>query len=175
MFESNPDEFALRSLVRAVTETSGLRGPREIAAKVAENVPDGQLRAALAEALVAYVRESLTRQRRILNLTTLSAPSHVGALNSARSSKVAAIRESWRRTLAGQFHVGHGQWEVLADCSVAQVAFIAHERREHARRNAHVAGMFDELAVAMKRRKATRVGDLPGPTLAQILTSEVAA
>jgi hypothetical protein len=164
-------EFDLHSLVRSVTDGSGLRGPREIAAKVAENVPAGKRLTALEEALVPYVRVYLQHARQ----PAPPAPTGVGARNSARSSKVHAIREGWRRTLAGQFHVGAGHWQVLADCSYENVTFLAGERHENARRSAATAAMFDQLAEAMRSDGVDRVGDLPDSVLAQILATEVAA
>lgn len=155
----------LRAMIREVADGSSLRGPREIAAKVAENVPAKNLRAALAEALVAYVREELTRLRAVP--TSTAAP---GNRNSGRSSKVAAIREAWRRTLAGQFHVGKGRWEKLADCTYEQVAFLATERREQAERNAAAAAVFERLGEAMRKARAAVVADMPDETLAEILS-----
>lgn len=155
----------LRAMVREIADGSSLRGPREIAAKVAENVPAKQVRAALAEALVAYVREELTRARAVP-----AAPAPAGNRNSGRSSKVAAIREAWRRTLAGQFHVGEGRWARLAECSYEQVAFLAAERRDQAARNAAMAAVFERLATAMRTHGAAVVGDVPDETLAEILS-----
>lgn len=160
----------LHALIREIADGSSLRGPREIAAKVAENIPTKHVRAALAEALVAYVREELTRARAIHPVTPAA-----GNVNSGRSSKVAAIRDAWRRTLAGQFHVGAGQWERLADCSYEQVAFLATERRDQAERNAAAADMFERLGKAMRKHAATVVADVPESTLAQILNAEVAS
>lgn len=168
--ESNGREFDLHALVRSVSDGGGLLGPREIAAKVAENVPAKLRLAALEEALVPYVREYLTRARSVRPLIPVS-----GSRNSARSSKVAAIRDGWRRTLAGQFHVGSGQWQVLADCSYENVLFLAAERHENARRSAAAAGMFDALADAMKSAGVDRAGDLSESVLADVLSVEAAA
>ena len=162
--------FDLHALVRDIAD-SGLLGPREIAAKVAENVPGSRLREALALALVPYVREFLTRARQ----PVVVSPQKARNVNSARSAKVQAIREGWRRVVSGQFHVGNGQWQVLADCSYEQVMFLVAERQEQARRNAAAAEMFERLADVMKRRKVARVGDLPESVLADILTIEDAA
>lgn len=171
--DTNGHNFDLSGLVRSVTDGSGLRGPREIAAKVAENVPARQRLAALEQALIPYVREYLTRARNAAPVTPISAAPR--NRNSANSSRVTAIREAWRKTLVGQFHVGHGQWAVLADCSFDAVMFIAGERRENARRNAAAADMFERLADAVRVASADRVGDLPESVLAEILTVEVAA
>lgn len=171
--DANGQDFDLLGLVRSVTDGSGLRGPREIAAKVAENVPARQRLAALEQALIPYVREFLTRARSVAPVTPIQAGPR--NRNSANSSRVSAIREAWRKTLTGQFHVGHGQWSVLADCSFDAVMFIAGERRENARRNAAAADMFERLADAVQAASADRVGDLPEWVLAEILTVEVAA
>lgn len=166
-------DFDLHALVRSVTETSGLLGPREIAAKVAENVPRAKLRDALAAALVPFVREDLTRLRATAPIGPRpSAPSN---RNSARSPKVRAVREAWRKVLAGQVHVGHGQWQVLADCSYDNVVFLANERHEVARRTAASGDRFERLASAMKKHKVSRVSELPESVLAEILSDEAAA
>lgn len=159
----------LRDLIREVADGSSLRGPREIAEKVAENIPAKHVRAALAETLVAYVREELTRARAV------PVSPAAGKANSARSSKVRAVREAWRRVLAGQFHVGEGRWERLADCSYEAVTFLANERREMAARNAAAAEMFERLGEQMRQHRASVVAELPEPLLAEILSAEAAS
>lgn len=168
--ESNRPEFDLHALVRSITEGSSLRGPREIAAKVAENVPAGKRLAALEEALVPYVRIYLQHARQPASPAPTAA--RTGNRNSARSSKAAAIREGWKKTLAGQFHVGGGEWQTLADCSYENVMFLAGERRTTAARTAAVAEMFETLAEAMREAKVKHVRELPESVLAQILTAE---
>lgn len=163
--------FDLHALVRSVTDGSGLLGPREIAAKVAENVPANKRLAVLQEALVPYVRIYLQHARQPIS----AAPTGTGNRNSARSSKVSAIREGWRKTLAGQFHVGGGEWQTLADCSYENVAFLAAERRDVAARTIAAAEMFEALAKAMRKAKVDHVRELPESVLARILTTEDAA
>lgn len=165
-------DFDLHAVVRSVTETSGLLGPREIAAKVAENVAQKHLRQALAVALVPFVREELTRRRAPAPLAPRPATSN---RNSARSPKVRAVREAWRKVLAGQVHVGRGQWQVLADCSYENVLFLATERHETARRTAASGDRFQRLADAMKKHKVGRVSELPDAVLAEILSDEAVA
>ncbi len=160
--------FDLHALVRSVTDGSSLRGPREIAAKVAENVPANKRLAALEDALVPYVRIYLQHARQPAS----PAPKQTGNRNSARSSKVTAIREGWKKTLAGQFHIGAGEWQALADCTYENVAFLAAERRDVAARTVAAAEMFEALANAMRKAKVNHVRDLPESVLAQILTAE---
>lgn len=161
------EDFDLRTNVRKVIEESSLRGPQEIAAKVAENVPQKYLRKALATSLVEFVRQELQKARRPL--------SPVSRPRSNPSAKVAAIREGWRKTLAGQFHVGSGRWEVLANCGYDEVMFLAGERFEHARRTNAAGQMFEELAEAIQAHGVGRAGDLPEQVLADILSREAAA
>lgn len=163
------EDFDLRANVRKVTEESSLRGPHEIAAKVAENVPPTHLRKALALALVDFVRQELMKARRS-NLDL-----GIARVRSNPSARVAAIRDGWRRTLAGQFHIGNGQWEILANCGYEQVVFLAAERHEHARRNAAAGAMFEALAAAIQSHGVTRAGDLPEQVLAGILSREAEA
>jgi len=163
------EDYDLRTNVRKVIEESSLRGPQEIAAKVAENVPQKHLRTALSSALVEFVRQELQKARRPLAPVSGSRP------RSNPSAKVAAIREGWRRTLAGQFHVGDGRWQVLADCGYGEVLFLAGERFEHARRTNVAGQMFEALAEAIQGHGVDRAGDLPEPVLADILSREAAA
>lgn len=162
------EDYDIHQTIRSTIAGSSLRGPREIAGKVAENVPQKHLRSVLAATLQEFVRQELQKARRPLS-PVASAP------RSGRSAKVSAIRDGWRKTLAGQFHVGNSEWQVLADCSYENVQFLAAERHEHARRTAAAGAMFDALAEAMKAHGVDRVGDLPESVLASILTQEVAA
>ena len=172
-----PDEFDLRALVRQVATETSLRGPEEITAKVVEMVPDKHLRAALLLTLPDTVRRVLFQDRQpVERYARQTEKQTAGNVNSARSSMSKRIREGWRRTLAGQFHIGHGQWKVLGECTYDEVMFLSAERQAHAEANAAAAAMFARLAAAMKRRKATTAGDLPEKVLVELLTSpEVAA
>lgn len=158
-------DFDLHALVRSVNDGSSFANPRDFAEKVAENVPSKALREALAEALVPFCRIFWQQQRSVVT----PMPS---ARNSARSSKSRAIREAWRRTLAGHFHIGDGAWLPLAECSYENVCYLAAERHENARRSTAVGAMFDGLAEAMKEHGVGRAGELPESVLAQILTTE---
>ncbi len=149
-------EFDLREAVHAVVNDTDLASPREIAAKVAENVPQRHLRAALADALVDYVRDELGRMR--------GRRGRAGRPGSY-SPKRAAIADMWRHELRDRIHVGDAQWKLLGDCTYDDLAKAAAERREQARRNAARAAFYENLAELVREHGAATVAELPAEAL----------
>lgn len=145
--------FDLRAAVRHVLDTTDLADPRDIATKVAENVPANQRIYALTTALDPYVREAIQRRRN-------SNPIIGSASPRTGSSKVAAI-QAYARALRDQVHVGAGAWKPLGDCTYDDLMFAAEERREHARQNAAAAERYQTLADLVRDEGAARVADLP--------------
>jgi hypothetical protein len=174
------EEFSVAALVRRLIAETSLRGPRELGDKATEMVPAKHLRDALRQAMPHLVRYELQHDRRYTPpAAATSRQARTGEasermpgrnVNSARSSKAAAIREGWRKVITGQFHVGGKKWEVLADCSYEQVVFMAGERREKAAKNSWWAGRFTETAQEMRKHGVNRVGDLPEDVLRRLFT-----
>lgn len=161
-----PATFSLRAEIKKVVDETDLTDPRDIAAKVAENVPAKLLRDALAQALPELVRVELTRAR-----SGQPAPT---AAPANRSSKVAAIRDAWRRHLRDRIHVGRGVWQMLADCTAENLRVAADERRQNAAANLAAADRFDRYAAALEEHKVARFADLPESVQAELLGAEEA-
>lgn len=168
------DSYDLRAEIRNVLDGTGLTDPRDIATKVAENIPAKFRLAALRVALVPLV-EQVNQQRRMSSAIT-----GTGAGTdrpASRSAKVSAIRDAWQVALRDRIHVGQGPaaWKLLGDCGYDDLMFAASERREHARRNAAKARRYAALAELLHTHGVATVGELPTDALADTLTSERAA
>lgn len=154
-------DFNIRREIRSIIDGTDLASPAEIAAKVAENIPDNLLREVVAQLLPELVRVELTRVRMV------TPPNQ-----SARSAKVTAIRraaEGWRRALRDRIHVGRGEWRLLADCSAEHLRFAAQERQQQAAQSLAAADRYAAIADACEQHKVTRTADLPEPVLAALL------
>lgn len=158
-------EFNLRAAVDRVIDESSLIDPREIARKVAESVPARARVDALAEALTDYVRIRQNGRRR---LNPVIGPA------SARSPKVAAIRDDWRRYLQDSVHVGDAVHLPLGQCTYADLMYAATERQTLAARNLAAAQRYDALAELLKQHDAERVADLPADVLRSLFTERAA-
>jgi hypothetical protein len=89
----------------------------------------------------------------------------------ARSSKVAGIREYWRKALAEWYSTdGKGGRAMLASLNREQLMFNINRREVQARhcmaQAVQLRGLFD----VMVRHEVQHVGELPEAVLAQILT-----
>lgn len=156
-------QYSLRDAVASVLDTSDLASPEDVASKVAENVPSKAVRSVLTEALTTYVRVHMGERRRsnvILN-------GDEQRKQSARSSKVAAIRDSWSAALRDRVHVEDG-WKALGECTYDNLMFAASERQEMARRNAAQAEKYESLAHKLRSAGVERVADLPQADLAEL-------
>lgn len=157
-------DFSLKAEIKKVVDTTDLADPREIAAKVAENIPAKMLRQALAQALPELVRVELTRSRRP---PTAPAP-------SAHSAKRTAIAEMWRRHLRDRVHIGQSGWLLLGDCSAENFRTAAAERRALAIANSAAAEKYDRYADACDEHGVDRFADLPEALQAELLQGEAA-
>lgn len=155
------NEFSLKAEIRKVVDTTDLADPRDIAAKVAENVPAKLLRAALAQALPELVRVELTRSR-------MSPPP---AVLPNRSPKREAIAEMWRRHLRDRVHIGRSAWLLLADCSADNFRAAAAERRALATANLAAADRYQSYADACDKHGVDKFSDLPESVQAELLGS----
>lgn len=162
---ASPGGYNLRAAVDQVIDESGLIDPREIARKVAENVPARHRVDVLAEALADFVRVR-QGQRRAANPAIGPA--------SGRSAKVAAIRDGWRRYLQDSVHVGDAVHLPLGQCTYADLTYAAGERQTLAARNLAAARRYESLAELLKRHDAERVADLPAEVLRGLFTERAA-
>ena|ERR1051326_1552073 len=157
---SDPKEgYDLRTAVFDVLDTSDLTDFQAIAAKVAENVPARQLRAALGECLVSYVRMTCS-QRRMANPVLHTA-------RSARSPKVAAIRDAHAKWLRELISVEGGQ-KFLGECTYEDLMFAAEKRRKHAAVTVAQAQRFEEIAALLHEHQVETVAELPPSALMEV-------
>lgn len=166
-----PDGFNLRALIRDVADSSTIADPATLADEVARRIGPKQRADALAQALPTVVQHVVSRDRaQVTPGGQRLADAHRGP--SARgSSKVAGIRETWRRMLRDRIAVGPARddWKFLADCTATDLQFAAEIREEHARRNAARADQLRELADRLARAGVATVGQLPDSDLGAAL------
>lgn len=165
---ATPGGYNLRAAVDQIIDDSGLTDPREIARKVAENVPARSRIDVLAETLIDYVRIRQNGRRR---LNPVIGPA------SARSAKVAAYREygeRWRRHLRDVVHVGNAVHVSLGQCTYDDLMYAARERQGLAAANAAAAARYEALAALLKQHDAKHVADLPASVLRGLFTERAA-
>lgn len=174
---AHPREFSLLALAREVWDEMGGCEYHVLAKEIARRIqPDDRL-AALNEALVEYARHFNTRQGKAAppKVSPSPVPTTGGAggstkpaaaqRNSARSSKVRAIREAWpqlRRYISTQ----DGR-KALGDCTADNLIFHAGLLEGLANANAKQAEKERSLAALLKAKKVARVRDLPDSALAE--------
>jgi hypothetical protein len=158
-------DFNLRATIREVVESSGLTDPGDIAAKVAENVPQKLLRTVLADALRDVVRielHSYTSWRR-----PEPEPNHGRSPSGSRSAKVAAYRV-WARILRKPVAVEGNEWKAFGECGPEDLSFLAQDRRQNAAESLAAAERFEKYAAALEEAGAETVADLPDAVIASI-------
>lgn len=139
----------LKTVVRQVLTETGLSDPHEVAAEVARRLRGPDVRAALAEALVVYVRVQFSRDRRLPQLGV--------SASQVVSSKVTACRDEWARRLQTPVGVG-GVWKHLAECTADDLRVVAASLRRHAVQAAVKAEWYEALAASLPAGAV--VGDL---------------
>lgn len=164
--------FDLRALVREVAAESEAADPAIVAKEVERRLDRAALGEALAQALPIVVYHVAGRP------ATSPTPSpgqqqcdtHTGAAGGGpTSSKVAAIRETWRRHLRDRVSVGPSEWKFLADCTADDLAYAAALRDDLAAANAARANWLRELAERVTNAGVERVEQLDDDQLAQHL------
>ena len=164
-------DLNLRALVREVIDTSTLSSPADIADEVLRRIGPRDTKAALAQALRAFVRQCVSEQRMPVRLTHVEA--QYDAKGNARpvqqvfipSAKQAAIRDDWRRQ-ARLFKVqGEDGWKSLLDCTTADLLHAAASREQQGKRNLAKAKQYRALASTLRDHDAATVGELPEDVL----------
>lgn len=166
------EPFNLTQLIRQVLDETDLAEPTAIAEKVAAMVPPKHRLAALQQALPTFVRVTVTRNRGPM---AQAAARQTGRTQSARSAKVAAIRQAapaWKRALRERIHVGRGRWELLGKCSYDELMFAVTERRHIAAQVNGAADRYEKVAVAVSEYGVSTPEDLPESVLAELFPSD---
>ena len=170
------DTFNLNALIREVIDTSTLVDPDSLAKEVGKRIGRNQERDALQQALPALVMTALSRGRHLTSSGghTRSATHHGIAAGrssngSARSSKVAGIREAWRKMLQEPIAVGGNHWKRLAECNAEDLTYAEDLRRAHAARTVAAADKLANLRELLRQHGVATVGELPDQTLGHAL------
>lgn len=162
-------EFSLRALCREVWEELGGCDYHVLAKEVQRRITSADRDAALSEALTEYSRHFTTGLRPTLRKVKPGA----GQQNSARSAKVAAIRQTWPQLRAHIF-TRDGQ-KALGKCTAADLIFHADLLERQARQLTSKASRERDLASLLRAHKVERVENLPDEVLAEYFAGEAAA
>jgi hypothetical protein len=152
-------DFSLAAVVQAAL-TGNDPDPHAIAADVAESLSLADVREALRTVLPYFVRKEMSRRQ--FSTAPALRP------GSARWDNVAELHAAGELTLLRARVFAHGAWKFLGDCTSEDVQDIAAQRQDAAARNIAAAERFEALRVAMGRRRATTVRDLPETVLTAI-------
>jgi hypothetical protein len=168
---ADPDEFNLHELIRQVCAETADLNLHKIANEVDARIRPENREAALRQALPRIVYEVARGPRRGTRVQDDGdGATELDRKRSARSSKVAGIREYWRKALLELHSVnGVGDLKRLADLTRDDLLFNIKAREEVARRNAAKALEFRSLLDLVTRHDVERVGDLPEDVLAVTL------
>lgn len=160
------DDFDLWQLVNKVAEDPSLETPQQIARETIKHIPVQALRTALEVTLTGYVRGYLSQTR---SGRPTMRELRSGVVNSGRSAKVAAIRDTYKRALDGRYHVAPGKWKRLRECTKIDVLAIAEERLRMAENNRKSAMKFKLIAKLMEQFEVERVEQIPEERLESVL------
>jgi hypothetical protein len=154
------NEFSLRQVALAVLADSDSEDRGQIIKEIEHRVAREDLADALREALPAFVHQVAPRW-------TVPVPGEQGAgqRNSARSSKVGAIREAWRKHLEGRYTVEDGSLRRVGDFTCDDLLFVADGLEARARANFARAASMKALAGKLAAHEAEHVRDLPAEVL----------
>ena len=155
--------FNLRDFVKEILDASDDPDPAKVANEVLDRLPKRHYRDALEQSLSQYVRVIGNDARRAGKPATPE-PTQTGA----RSWKVTAIREQWRKTLETRVHVEDG-WKFLRDMTADDLTYAAQERDSIASRNLAWARHYRHLGRLVDGHGVKTVGDLPDGVLAEVL------
>lgn len=166
-------ETRLRGLIRDLCASTDLTDPRDLAASAVRRLADDELRAELDAAAVSTAREVLS----VLRASSIATDDPAGRSTSDTQSgsagrvpsqhgRTALIRNWVAEQMRARLHV-EGQWKLLRDCTLADLAFAAQERRQIAAATAAEAERYDRLAKAVADSGADSVGDLDEATFAE--------
>lgn len=160
--------YDVRDDINEFLDTTDLTEPRAIAAELAENVPSQRLRVALAQALVATVRDVIRARRNFAPpipekkaMPGLEKYGRPTRRTSSKSTKRTLIAEAHERRLRDLVYVGGGKRLHLGDCSYENLTFIANHYEMMAKETLNKAARFSALASALDSHKANNVRELP--------------
>lgn len=162
-------EFSLRALARETWDELGGCDYHVLAKEIQRRISAADRDAALSEALTEFSRQFTVGLRPTLRKVKPGA----GQRNSARSAKVAGIRQTWPQLRAHIF-TKDGQ-KALGKCTVADLIFHADLLERQSRQLQAKASRERDLAALLKAHKVERVENLPDDVLAAYFSGDEAA
>lgn len=144
----------LADRVREIHERTGIADPRELAAKLLDELVEHELHDVLAEVLPLYVRDVMRTTRGSVMGSSFAATSASARRSTAtpvpqqQSSKVAAVRSWYDQLMSQAIDVSgsRGQWKALRDCTADDLRTAASYKRDVALRNVTMAEQYEKLA-----------------------------
>lgn len=166
--------FNLHSVIREVRDEMTSPDPRMLTKEVNQRIKPADRDTALEQALAIAVYNVISRSR---YSTSPDDHAQVDAQDRdvgggpQRSSKVAGIREAWRRVLESWTNTGPGpgEFKFLGDCTASDLEYTVSINEEHARRTLANAAKNRRLAELIAEHGVTVVRELPDETLARVL------
>ena len=156
---TDPDDtdpaFSPLETARQILATTDLTDPDDIADAIYEATPKTAIPAAYHLMLRSVARDAIRLSRMGDHPNNDAEPRRV----PATSSKVTAIR-AWYTTENRQRVYANGTWQMLGDCTHADILDLAVQRRTSADRNNAQAERFEKLAAEMAEKGAATVSDL---------------
>lgn len=141
--------------------------PHDIADRVADRLPEDELRDALRETLPALVQSRI----RTTNYSELGKPGKVAAPatqpKASRSAKVGAVRESWRPFLNKPHYAGT-EWKTLGLFTREDAENAAQYRHKLAEGNTRKAEWYETLSKKLSERGVETLKDLSDADLDEI-------
>ncbi len=150
----------VRDLVDAQVDAHPGAEPTELARCAAELVPEGELRAALAIALVDAAKKCLAYRQGRLDRT--------GVNGAGRPALIPAVQQ----LLAMSVCVEPGTWKALENCRAKDLRKIARWRARLAHRHAVERRQFEHLADALTEAGEHLVRNLDVAVVAAIFRGE---
>lgn len=146
----------LRDVVRDVLRGTDLVDPQDIADEVLRRIKPADQKAALRQALLAFVRQVNSETRTAVAIVDPSTQAVLVRRNmklEARSMRAQALRD--------RYHVPNVGMKMLADMTGPDLLAAADYRDEQARRNEAKARQLRVLAGVLTDHGVTKVSDLP--------------
>lgn len=172
-------QFSLTRTIRdALAANEGSVYPDQVAERIINDLSADECIEALRQALPAYVREVMVRDRTSQSHTTAGtaevaeSPQTLREVTTGarptpqnRSWKRAAVKAGWERELEKRYATDGRGYVRLADFTYDEVVATARRLRSLAEKNGAQADKFDRISAAMQAAGASKVADLSGDVI----------
>lgn len=155
-------ELDIPNALRQICAYSDLADPSAISKVIVDAIPPELLEEALRITMPYFVREHLARQRALTNPRQAQA-------QLVRSAKVTGIRDWWRQVLEDRV-APQGTWKRLADCTWADLDWLAASLRDKADNLIVKAQRYEKYRDMLDRYdRNAKLGDLDPRILRDLL------